>query len=302
MKILKIKIENLGDIKSFEKEITKDIVVIEQRSYKDVLFGLSRVASNRLFYDILETNGINENTCVTGAFTFKGELWRVESSYNVDYTEETRGKFIIRNGQRLAEKYYLNGEHRELTTTEYSGLHIPVDENGRFWFSRGRKIDGEKAGRVPHWLADVDFEKYFQRRKDDEFFKVWVETFKPIAIDEGKDLYLSFDENYRFIPVKIENGVETACAHLSESDITIFDYLCFLEVNRFEFEREEYNGYNCAKKPLFIFNFAEYLDESVDIVGLLKQATDLGSQVFLFASGCEIERLKETNNVQILEM
>lgn len=53
--------------------------------------------------------------------------------------------------------------------------------------------------------------------------------------------------------------------------------------------------------PLFIFNFAEYLDENIDVVGLLKRATDLGGQVFLFTGGYEIEGLKDKEGVQILE-
>ena len=301
MKLKNIKIENLGNVKNLAFDITQDIVVIPQKEYRDILLGLSRAVSNRQFYDILERTGINENTRVTGEFTFASDEWRVESFYNDDYTEETRGKYVIRNGQRLAEKYYRNGEETELSSLEYSALHIPVDENARFWFCNGRKIDGEVEGRLPHWLTDVDFEGYFQYRKNEEFFKEWVKGFEPIPIDVNKHLYLSFDENYRFIPVRIENEEQTACEGLSESDEAIFHYLCFLEVNRFEFAYEEYKGYNCAKKPLFIFNFAEYLDESADVVRLLKKAMDLDCQIFLFTGGFEIERLKDKEEVQILK-
>ena len=88
MKVKNVKIENLGNVKNLAFDITQDIVVIPQKEYRDILLGLSRAVSNRQFYDILERTGINENTRVTGEFTFAGEEWRVESSYNNDYTEE----------------------------------------------------------------------------------------------------------------------------------------------------------------------------------------------------------------------
>ena len=37
-----------------------------------------------------------------------------------------------------------------------------------------------------------------------------------------------------------------------------------------------------AKKPFFVFNFVQYLDKDVNVDELLKLATDLGHQVFLF--------------------
>ena len=302
MKLQSVKIENLGNVKNLAFDITRDIVVLPQKEYRDILLGLSRAVSKRLFYDILDREAIKEGTHVCGEFVFKDEQWRVESSYNFEYTEEKRGKYVIRNGQKLAETYNRNGEKTVLSSKEYSALHIPVDENARFWFCNGRKIDGEAEGRLPHWLADFDFERFFMYKKDDEFYKEWIKGFEPRPIDVNKYLYLSFDENCRFIPVRIENGNPMPYGTLSVSEETIFHYLCFLEVNRFMFAYEKYKGYNCAKKPLFIFNFAEYLDESVDIIGLLKQATDLGCQVFLFTSGHELEGLKNKEEVvQILE-
>ena len=305
MKFKNVKIQNLGNVENLAFDITRDIVVFPPREYRDILLGLSRAASNRLFYDILDREAIKEDTHVCGEFIFDGEQWRVESSYKYEYTEERRGKYVIRYGQKLEETYYRNGEETPLGRY-YGAFHIPVDENARFWFCNGRTIDGEIADRSRIWTTDVDFNTYFSDYIESHvgkvFMREYVEEFCPRLIDVNKQLYLSFDENYRFITVKLEGGKQTIYKDLSESDRTIFNYFCFLEVNRFTFAYFDSCGFDYAKKPLFIFNFAEYLDESVDIVGLLKQAVDLGSQVFLFTGGHEIEGLKDKEGVQILEI
>lgn len=176
-----------------------------------------------------------------------------------------------------------------------------IEMRSRYVFANGKPIADNRRIKWVGERSETDFQNYFQDKKSDDFSKEWLKGFKPLVISMDKHLYLSFDENYRFIPVKIEDGKQTVCNSLSESDEAIFNYLCFLEVNRFEFAYEEYNGYNCAKKPLFIFNFAEYLDESADVVRLLKKATDLDCQIFLFTGGFEIERLKDKEEVQILK-
>ena len=286
MKLRKIKIENLGKTKDFELGVAQDTVVFVQEDYEDILLGLSRGASNRLFYEILEERKIETDTRVVCDFECEGDFWQVESVYNDGYAKTTREGRTVVEGQKLKERYYRNGEEIELG--EYYGkFHIPVDENARFWFAGGRRINGEKDGRRPSWITDFDFENFFVSRvaNNDYFAKGYLKGFVPRPINVDKDLYLSFDENYRFIPVVIQEGEERPFEGLSESEELIFRYLCFLEVNNFCFAENAARGLDCAKKPLFIFNFLEYLDEGVNVAELLRRATVLGCQVFIFTGG-----------------
>lgn len=281
MKLTKIKIENLGEIESFEMDIKTDIVTLPQREYQALLLGLSRVASNRLFYDVLDREMIKPTTHVCGEFVFDREVWSVESTFNLDYEEKVKGGRVIRYGQKLEETYYKNGVKQALTSSEYSALRISVDENARFWFNNGRKIDGEDAERKRHWIIDCDFQTFF-KDTENEFFLEQISLCQPLPINTDKRLYTAFDKNGVLCPMRIEGENFEIAEDLSESDKTIFNYLCFITVNRIMFAYETYKGWNLAKKSLFVFNFTEYLDENVNVADLLKYATDMGCQVFLF--------------------
>ena len=70
MKLQSVKIESLGNVKNLAFDITRDIVVLPQKEYRDILLGVSRAVSNRLFYDILDKEAIKEDTHVCGEFVF----------------------------------------------------------------------------------------------------------------------------------------------------------------------------------------------------------------------------------------
>ena len=109
-----------------------------------------------------------------------------------------------------------------------------------------------------------------------------IANFKPIPINSKKNLFVDYNGAKQLVPVIIENGQKTVACTLSESDETIFNYLCFIVTNRIICKYFNKNNMHMAKNPFFIFNFVQYLDKDVNVDELLKLATDLGHQVFLF--------------------
>lgn len=139
---------------------------------------------------------------------------------------------------------------------------MPIEKDAVCIFTNGRQ--------------DVGFQNYFCLMKEDPFFSSWVKGFTPLIISVDKYLYATFDENYRFIPVKMMDGTSQEYMDLSESENAIFQYLCFLEVNRYEMQK----GTIPKGTTLYLYNFLERLEDSIDVDGLLKRATDLGFQVY----------------------
>ena len=304
MRVKKINIKNLGQLSTYECEIEKDVLLVTQKDYADLLLGLSYASCNILFYMILEKDGINENTFIRGEFAFGSEKYEVVARYNPEYNEVfKRGKcgWYSDTPRKICHDYYKNGEQFNLNSSyDYCRLHIPIDENARFWFCNDRSINCE-TNRPRQSVFDVDYESFFVDKRDDEFVEAWLREFKPVLYDERKNYYLDIAENGLLIPVKIENGKSEQLNFMSGSDFSIFKYMCFIVVNRFYNDYEKSMAFDLARKPLFcclfIFSFFEYLDEDVDVQKLLSFATALDGQVFVFSAD---KRLQNKDFTQII--
>ena len=98
----------------------------------------------------------------------------------------------------------------------------------------------------------------------------YILNFKPMQISGRKNLYLDITPQGEFIAIK-KTGDKSINCDLSASEQTLFDFLCFIEINKF---RQFVNGvkdFNYKEKPLFLINFPDYLDESFDYVSFLQK-------------------------------
>lgn len=98
----------------------------------------------------------------------------------------------------------------------------------------------------------------------------YIVGFKPREISKRKNLYLGVTPQGKFIAIK-KAGYKSINYDLSTSEQTLFDFLCFIEINKF---RQFVNGvkdFNHKGKPLILVNFPDYLDEKFDYISFLKQ-------------------------------
>lgn len=98
----------------------------------------------------------------------------------------------------------------------------------------------------------------------------YIVGFKPREISKRKNLYLGVTPQGKFIAIK-KTGYKSINYDLSASEQTLFDFLCFVEINKF---RQFVNGvkdFNHKEKPLILVNFPDYLDEKFDYISFLKQ-------------------------------
>ena len=98
----------------------------------------------------------------------------------------------------------------------------------------------------------------------------YIVKFKPLQINERKNLYLEITPQGRFIAVKKEDE-KTINYCLSASEQTLFNFLCFIEINKFYQSVNGVKDFNYREKPLILLNFSELLDESFDYIAFLKK-------------------------------
>ena len=112
------------------------------------------------------------------------------------------------------------------------------------------------------------------------FLRQYVREFRPIRLRDGKDFWLHLQPNGKFA-VKTCGGAE--CAALSESESTLYQYLCFLCLAEFWSAAEQLRDLHHPRKPLLVNDFLERLDRSIDVSEILERTARLDRQTFLFA-------------------
>ena len=98
----------------------------------------------------------------------------------------------------------------------------------------------------------------------------YIVGFKPRQLSLQKNLYFDITRQGKFIAIK-KVGYKSINYDLSASERMLFDFLCFIEINKF---RQLVNGvkdFNHNEKPLILVNFPEYLDEKFDYISFLRK-------------------------------
>lgn len=307
MKIQKIKIENLGKIDKLQIEMKKDVLVIPYKEYKDVAKGLAEAVSNT-YLSMITPIEIKKDSLVECVFQCENKNWKAVATFNPNYKEEIYKGRVVVNGRPLRHEYFCDGVNQN-NSSLLSKFHISIDENDIFVFRNNLYLNFEIPSQ--RWCRFFDLSTFFEPfkiiKEDNEEFaygiREFIKQFKPVAMDISKNLYVTLNENNTLIPTRINNGIYEQVKNLSQSDTAVFNYVCFIIANNAIFYALSriMPGFYFAKKPLFLFNFVEYLDQSVDISFLLNMATDMGCQVFLFTGGYEMYGLKSNPLVQTLD-
>lgn len=115
-------------------------------------------------------------------------------------------------------------------------------------------------------------ESLLLRRSKEKAFRVllneYIAEFKAKRISEQKDLYLDVTPQGKFIAVK-KSGSKSFNYDLSASEQILFDFLCFMEFNKFRQIVNSVKDFNYKEKPLILVNFPNFLDESFDYISFL---------------------------------
>ena len=107
----------------------------------------------------------------------------------------------------------------------------------------------------------------------------YIINFQPKEINKQKDLWLDITPQGEFVAVK-KCGDKPIICDLSTSEKTLFNFLCFIEINAFRHFVNGVRDLNYKEKPLIVINFAEIIDEEFDYIAFL-QSQKLKRKVIL---------------------
>lgn len=121
---------------------------------------------------------------------------------------------------------------------------------------------------------DEQKESLLLKRSKEKAFRAllneYIVGFKPRQISERKSLYFDVTPQGKFIAVK-KSGSKSFNYDLSASEQTLFNFLCFIEINKFRQFVNYVKDFNYKERPLILVNFPDFLDESFNYISFLER-------------------------------
>lgn len=109
----------------------------------------------------------------------------------------------------------------------------------------------------------------------------YIRTFQPEPINSKKPYQITLSSQGAFLPWHPRSSGKV---HLSETEEKLFRYNCFLHIAEFWEGFEKIRDLHYEKKPLLVRNFAEFLDESVNLDDLMARTRKLQRQVLILTT------------------
>ena len=274
MRINKISIENFGNIEQFSAQFS----------------GRLNVICSKYWTDILSILAIISGSCTLGFNSTRRVFTRSTRIYaSISGTFGTAEVELFYDGgceHCCASKVALNGRpssFKELRAAigvgeeeEECAVYINADDFRKFVpfaeYDFARKLNS-----YLNCVPQSGYQNVMGTPQFKELLHEFICSFGPVSINSSKDMWLSIAKDGVFIPVwhgEVRHD-------LSAAEREIFNFLCFVEVNRFW-------GYvadvrqSDERLPLFIGDFLCRIDRATDITPLISRANSLGRQTFLF--------------------
>lgn len=111
------------------------------------------------------------------------------------------------------------------------------------------------------------------------FICQYIRNFKPIRINDKKDIFLKALPSGTFRAAYMDKE-DKPC--LSESEKTVFNYLCFLSLADFWSRCEKIRNLHCIDRPLVVAELTNRIYEDYNIDFLLRKTDSLDRQTVLF--------------------
>ena len=297
MFIKKLTIEQFGRIgyKSFSFE--QPLTVFAGEQTEEIFAALCIVLDNRLLRLQTTRYCFTEKSKFYAEIEKDGKVYTAEAAYDENAPDHCAVRVYF-GGRRLSDEdrtavLQTSIEEEEcsyfLNRYDYSG-HVPFAE-----LDHTKKLADYRQG------LQEENKQAFSARTDGvgrthtfrKILKNFCSEFLPRQLRIEKRLWFTMGENGGF---SAKDALP--CNDLSETEDTLLQYACFLEVNRFWGEVQNATG-RTVQKPLFVGALADSVDFCIDLAPLLKQALALGRQVFIFTRDKRIgERLRGADQKQ----
>lgn len=270
MILKRITIQNLGAVDAFEYDFENDLNVVRSR-YTDELSGAIQFVLNHRAFS-LPKHWVRRSTKIESLVCILGTEYQLISEPNLKQNELCLRAYDVDGHEKTREYLYLTSHCAEQDLCDVFDKDVQ-----KMFFKPIQYLDEDR------YYSSGDLSKCTDRLSETKAFrsylKAFIKDFKSEIIRDGKryELYLKKDGKYA-VRYKGDNDIPV---FLSESEQTLFRYLCFLRTAEFWQGFEELRNLHALKKPLLVKDFLSRLDESINIENLLKRTTELERQVII---------------------
>lgn len=270
MILKRITIQNLGAVDAFEYDFENDLNVVRSRYTDEISGAIQFVLNHRAFS--LPKHWVRRSTKIESLVCILGTEYQLISEPNLKQNELCLRAYDVDGHEKTREYLYLTSHCAEQDLCDVFDKDVQ-----KMFFKPIQYLDEDR------YYSSGDLSKCTDRLSETKAFrsylKAFIKDFKSEIIRDGKryELYLKKDGKYA-VRYKGDNDIPV---FLSESEQTLFRYLCFLRTAEFWQGFEELRNLHALKKPLLVKDFLSRLDESINIENLLKRTTELERQVII---------------------
>ena len=270
MILKRIAIQNLGAVDAFECDLENGLNIVKNRYTEEISGAIQFVLNHRAFS--LPRLWVRRSTKIEALVCILGTEYLLIVAPNLKQNSLCLRAYDVGGHEKTREYLYLTSHCAEQDLCEV------FDKNtSKMFFKPLQYLDED------HYYSPRDLSKSTDRLSETKAFRSYLKTFikdfKSEAIRDGKryELYLKKDGRYA-IRYKGDNDMPV---FLSESEQTLFRYLCFLRTAEFWQGFEELRNLHGVKKPIIIADFLERLDEAINIENLLQRTMRLERQAII---------------------
>lgn len=299
MFVKKLTIEQFGRIEYNNYSFEQPLIVFAGEETEEIFAALCVALCNRLLRFQTTRYCFTEKSKIYAEIDQDGKIYTAEAVY--DESASDHCTVNVYHGERR-----LSDEERTAvfqTSLEEEECSYFINRHDYYRYIPFAELDFTKKLAEYRQGMQEERRQEFSARTDGvgsthtfrRELKKFCNNFLPQPLRIAKRLSLTMDEDGRFCAEDIYTRND-----LSETENTLLQYFSFIEVNRFWSEVQNAMG-RTVKKPLFISALTDKIDCCIDPAPLLRQTSDLGREVFLFAGDKHIgARLTDIDEKQII--
>jgi hypothetical protein len=267
MILKRITIQNFGALEHFEYNFEIGLNVIKNRHTDEIARAIRLILGHK-YFSLPEYRARSDSVIEALVGIEEKEFYTVIKNESSNLCLNAYDK----DGNELTREYiYLTSHCPEQDMADVFGGGDKTFFKLLQYLDEDRYYSSQELSKRTDWLSET---KAFR-----SYLKSFIKNFKPELIREGKRYELCLDTKGKYVVrYKDDNDMPV---FLSESEQTLFRYLCFLKTAEFWHGFEELRNLHAIKKPLLVKDFLSRLDESINIDNLLRRTAELERQVII---------------------
>ncbi len=266
MLLKKISISHLGGIKDLSRDLTDSLNVVKER-YSDELFWVITTILHNKSTPCLHKTWISKESRIEATVSINEKTFFVKIAPADDLKDIRLSAFDESGCDVVAEYLYLSAHCEEHDLSDIF--------NGNEKHAFLKILNGLYEPEIP----DRAINEFLHIKAFRSYVLDFIKNFKSEPLRAGKGYEIVLEKNGLYGVRCVDGEGLDVC--LSESEQTLFRYLCFLRTAEFWQGFEEIRNLHSVKKPFVIKDFLERLDESIDVSELFDRTLKLGRQMIV---------------------